>query len=131
MNVLLSIKPKFAEKILDGTKRFEFRKRLFKDPRVKKVIIYATKPIGRVVGEFSIEGYTTGTPEWVWTQTGNYAGISKDYFFEYFLEKEWAVAIHIGKVSRYPDPMQLNQLRENLSPPQSFVYLCDVDDVLI
>ena len=31
MKVLLSIKPEFAEKILNGTKRFEFRKGIFKN----------------------------------------------------------------------------------------------------
>lgn len=30
MKVLLSIKPEYVEKILDGTKKFEFRKGIFK-----------------------------------------------------------------------------------------------------
>lgn len=30
MKVLLSIKPEFANKIFEGTKRFEFRKSIFK-----------------------------------------------------------------------------------------------------
>ena len=55
MKILLSIKPEFAEKILDGTKKFEFRRRVHTRPEVKSVIIYATMPVGRVIGEFSIE----------------------------------------------------------------------------
>ena len=36
MKVVLSIKPEFAFKIFDGTKQFEFRKAIFKNPAVKK-----------------------------------------------------------------------------------------------
>ena len=31
MKVVLSIKPEFANKIFDGTKKFEFRKSIFKN----------------------------------------------------------------------------------------------------
>ena len=55
MKVLLSIKPEFAEKILNGTKRFEFRKGIFKNPQISTVVIYATMPLGKVVGQFRIE----------------------------------------------------------------------------
>ena len=47
MNVLLSIKPEFAFKIFDGTKKYEFRKSIFKKPGVKKVIVYASSPTGK------------------------------------------------------------------------------------
>ena len=36
MNVLLSIKPRFVEKILEGEKRFEFRKGIFKQDVAKR-----------------------------------------------------------------------------------------------
>ena len=38
MKVLLSIKPEFAEKIFNGTKKYEFRKSIFKNKDVDKVI---------------------------------------------------------------------------------------------
>ena len=53
--VLLSIRPEFAEKILDGRKRFEFRRTIFRDTNVTKAIIYASRPVCRVIGEFEIE----------------------------------------------------------------------------
>jgi len=52
MQVLLSIKPEYAEKILNGEKKYEFRKVLPKNKSITKVIIYATMPIGKVIGEF-------------------------------------------------------------------------------
>lgn len=35
--VLLSIKPKFAHKIFDGTKKYEFHKQIFKDDTITTV----------------------------------------------------------------------------------------------
>jgi len=55
MNVILSIKPEYAFKIFNGTKLFEFRKAIFKNPAVKKVIVYASSPVQRVIGEFEID----------------------------------------------------------------------------
>ena len=52
--VLLSIKPQYADKILSGDKKFEFRRLLYKSPNVKKIIIYATSPVMRVIGEFDV-----------------------------------------------------------------------------
>ena len=48
-NVLLSIKPEFAEKIFQGVKRYEFRKALFKNREVEKIIVYASAPVSKVI----------------------------------------------------------------------------------
>jgi len=37
MKILLSIKPEYAEKIFAGTKKYEFRRSIFKNPDVKTV----------------------------------------------------------------------------------------------
>ncbi len=55
MKVLLSIKPKYAELIFDGSKKFEFRRTIFKNIQVKTVVVYASSPVQRVIGEFQIE----------------------------------------------------------------------------
>ena len=69
MRVLLSIKPEYAEKILSGEKRYEFRRALFKNPEIKKVVIYATSPIKKVIGEFDIECILTLELEDLWRKT--------------------------------------------------------------
>ena len=53
MNVILSIKPEFVEKIFSGEKQYEYRKVLFKQ-KVDTVYIYASRPISKIVGEFKI-----------------------------------------------------------------------------
>ncbi|CQH58137.1 MULTISPECIES: ASCH domain-containing protein [Yersinia] len=123
MKVLLSIKPEFVERILDGSKRFEFRKGVFKNSNVKSVVIYATMPIGMIVGEFDIADVIEDTPSIVWKKTQKYAGISKHFFDSYFDSRERAVAIQISNVRKYDTPMLLSSLGENISAPQSYRYL--------
>ena len=52
MKVVLSIKPEFANKIFDGSKKFEFRKVIFKNEKIKTVIVYASSPVQKVIGGF-------------------------------------------------------------------------------
>jgi len=47
MNVILSIKPKYARLILSGAKRYEFRKSIFNNKHVVEAYIYATSPVKR------------------------------------------------------------------------------------
>lgn len=42
--ILLSIKPRFVEQILNGEKRFEYRKRV-PERHVNKIIIYNSSPV--------------------------------------------------------------------------------------
>ncbi|WP_447885730.1 ASCH domain-containing protein [Serratia fonticola] len=123
MKVLLSIKPEFVERILDGSKKFEFRKGIFKNEMVKSVVIYATMPVGMVVGEFDIADVIEDKPAIVWSKTKKYAGISKDFFDIYFNSREKAFAIKIGDVRRYETPMMLSALGKNITAPQSYRYL--------
>ena len=53
--VLLSVKPQFAEAILAGKKTFEFRRAVFRRENVRTVVLYASSPTRKVVGEFIID----------------------------------------------------------------------------
>jgi predicted transcriptional regulator len=123
MKILLSIKPEFAEKILSGAKRFEFRKVLFKNPDVKTVVIYATMPVGKVVGEFDIDEVLSARPKMLWSLTEEFAGIPHGYFNEYFEGRDIGHAIKVNKVRRYKKPLNLLQVLPSGIAPQSFCYL--------
>lgn len=123
MKVLLSIKPEFAEKILDGTKKFEFRKGIFKNSEITTVVIYATMPVGKVVGQFSIDEILTNDPESLWIKTKRYAGISKKFFDSYYSGRDRAYAIKVGQVERFEVPLPLSSLGDGIKAPQSFLYL--------
>jgi len=123
MKVLLSIKPEFAEKILDGSKKFEFRKGIFKNSEITTVVIYATMPVGKVVGQFQIADVLTDNPESLWNKTKRYAGISKSFYDSYYEGRDKAVAIKIGSVERFSAPQPISSLGINIKPPQSYLYL--------
>lgn len=123
MKVLLSIKPEYANKILSGEKRFEFRKAIFKDPNVRTVIIYATKPVGKVIGEFEIEAVISARPETLWRKTKKFSGITRLFFDEYFMGRDTGYAIQVKKAHKYQTPLDLKSVLPNNFPPQSFCYL--------
>ena len=50
---LLSIKPKFADKIISGEKKFEYRTHI-PSRHINSIVIYSTSPIGRIIGEVEV-----------------------------------------------------------------------------
>jgi predicted transcriptional regulator len=122
MIVLLSIKPEFAYKIFEGKKRYEFRKAIFKKEGVTKVIVYASAPISKVIGEFKIAEIIHDELERLWQETNLYAGIDEDYFYRYFAKREMGYAIKIHDARLYKDKLCIRQ-HFGLTPPQSFAYV--------
>lgn len=124
MKVVLSIKPEFAYKIFDGSKKFEFRKSIFKNTDVKLVLVYASYPVQQVIGEFEIEDILNYDLQTLWELTQEHSGISEDFYYKYFADKEQGFAIKIKKTKKYRTPKCL-RTDFNLFPPQSFAYLTD------
>jgi len=122
MQVLLSIKPEFALKIFDGSKRYEYRRTIFKNQEVSRVIVYASDPIKQIIGEFEIEDILHEDPESLWAKTKRHAGISKKRFFNYFTNKSKGYAIKVKATRAYDNPIPLGSLMISL-PPQSYMYL--------
>ncbi len=122
MRVLLSIKPEFALKIFDGSKRYEYRRAIFKREEVTRIVVYASDPIKQVIGEFEIGGILYDAPQMLWAKTRHHSGISKQKFFEYFTNKVKGYAIKVNSTKIYDTPLPLD-IFEVSSPPQSFMYL--------
>ena len=122
MKVLLSIKPKYAELILDGEKKYEFRRAIFKNPSVKKVVIYASSPISKIIGEFEIDDILSLKLTELWEHTMMHSGIDKDFYDSYFTGKDIGHAIKVKSVKRYAKHKELSDFNINYAP-QSFAYL--------
>jgi predicted transcriptional regulator len=121
--VLLSVKPKFAEAILAGVKTFEFRRALFRRPDIKTVVLYASSPTCKVVGEFTIEQVLSLKPDALWGKTRAGGGIDREYFDRYFEGRDTAHALKVKQARRYRWPLSLQQDYGITHPPQSFCYL--------
>lgn len=122
MRVLMSIKPEFVKKIASGEKTFEFRKILFKCSGIKTIVVYASSPVSKIVGEFNIDNILTDEPSKIWYLTHEKSGISKKYFDDYFHGKPIAHAISISSFKKYPYPRPLSYVNV-LRAPQSFCYI--------
>lgn len=66
--LLISIHPKFVEKILTGEKRFEFRKHI-PSCEISHILIHATTPEKRLVAIAEVEQVLQAPPSVLWEQT--------------------------------------------------------------
>jgi predicted transcriptional regulator len=121
MNVLLSIKPKYANQIVKGNKKYEFRKSIFKKRDLEMVYIYSSSPVKRIVGAFAIKNIIEKHPRLLWIEYKDFSGIDENDFFSYFRGKEKGFAIEIGDVEVF-DPIDPKEYIPNFVPPQSFCY---------
>lgn len=119
--ILLSINPEHVENILHGRKIYEFRKQSCKR-RVNKIIIYSTAPVKKVVGEVEVLDILEMDKQKLWNITKKEAGISKEFFDLYYVNKKTAVAYKLGNVIEYERPKSLEELGIKMAP-QSFVYM--------
>jgi len=120
--VLLSIHPEFAEAIMRGYKRVEFRRRPPASD-TSHVILYATAPVSRIVGWFSVASIEADEPRSLWDRFGSVGSISEDAFDAYYEACGKGAAIRVGEVETLDKPVRLDDLEPGLRPPQSFRYV--------
>lgn len=118
---LMSLRPRFAKAILLGTKRVEFRKRPFSRP-IRFALIYATKPIGKVVGAFEIQAVNVASPSVLWERYRDVGGVHRDELEAYYHNAEAGVAIEIGHMWDLCPGVDLTDLGLAERPPQSYSY---------
>lgn len=121
---LMSIYPEFANGILSGRKKVEFRKTMFRKD-VTHILIYATAPTQDVVGYFEVVGIESGRPEEIWDKYKHVSGLSRDAFMGYFKDAKTAIAIRVGRAVTLTSPIRLQGLAPQLLPPQNFRYLSE------
>ena len=120
--LLLSIKPKYVDAILAGTKRVEYRTRIRKDPEVTTALIYRSGDLKKIVAEFTIGGIIEGSPKQVWEQTKDFGGIEEKDYFRYFATRDIAYAYQICNLVIYPEAIPLSSLGIKKAP-MSFMYI--------
>ena len=85
--------------------------------------MYATMPVGRVVGEFDVAAHHETTPDEMWENTAQHAGIDRGAFVAYFGARPTAHAIEVLEARRYAEPKTLADAAGIARAPQSFCYL--------
>jgi predicted transcriptional regulator len=125
--ILVSIKPKYAAEILSGSKSVEIRRKFSRRWVGSRVVLYASRPLGALVGEATIDSVTSGGPEEIWSRFGSRIGCSSEEYEAYVRSAPDVYAIELCDVFPYIYPVSLAQIshlvQKDLRPPQSF---CDL-----
>lgn len=121
---LISIHPNYADMIINGVKRVEFR-RVWASRPVKVLVIYATAPVQKIVALARIGRVSVAPRNKLWNLAKELGGgLSRKELFCYLNGKQLAVAIELIDVTPITgglDPTKL--FGEGFRPPQSFRYL--------
>jgi len=125
-NILISLEPKHAQNILNGSKLVELRRRTMHVTPGTTMWMYVKLPIGSIIGKVRIKDAKHGTPKALWKDFGAVSGISKNEFFSYFNGVNFGVALILSDATRLEREIALDELREQnnrFHPPQFFTRL--------
>lgn len=121
-HVVMSVHPQFAEAIMDGRKKVEFRKRRLADD-VAVVWVYATAPVSRVIGYFEVGTIHTANPTDLWDRFSNVGCIDRAAFDRYYADSPTGAGISIRKAVRLQSPAHIADILPSGVPPQSYAYV--------
>lgn len=129
--IILSIQPRYAEKIFDGSKAVELRRVRPKVDKGDVALVYVSSPVKAMHGAFSIEKVIVAPLNELWGYVKGLAGITRKEFDAYYEGATVGVGIFIdlSSLRELNTPMELNHLRRNwpqFQPPQSYRYLSSV-----
>lgn len=127
VDAIISIHPNYADAILAGTKTIELRRRIPELRLGTRLWIYATRPVGAVIGFVTIQSVSKAHPSTIWKRHRNGVGIDYDEFKAYFSGTEEAIAIALVS-AKHTCPITVDQLREirgKFHPPQVLTRLTE------
>ncbi|MDO8990063.1 MAG: ASCH domain-containing protein [Sideroxyarcus sp.] len=125
--VLLSIKPKYANLILAGTKRVELR-RSWPSNDIGVMVIYSSAPIQKLVGLAFIDRINECDLDHLWAiAEANGGGVTFDELKAYVGNKKTSFGVMISRVKVAEVEVDPKELFSDFTPPQSFLYLGPAD----
>jgi predicted transcriptional regulator len=125
-DVLVSIRPFYASKILDGRKTVELRRKF---PEVASTgamaLIYSSSPVSAIVGYARIKFVLKLPVSQIWKDHGDAACISKENFDAYFAGLKYGFAIVLESPKLLKRQLTAIDLADafGIVPPQSYRYL--------
>ena len=124
MFYLMSIHDNYASLILSGKKKVEIRKNRVHMLPNDYVAIYATKPLGRIIGYFIVDSVTINNRSIIWEAYKDRACILQEDYLQYTRDKNIISAIVIKK-SVKQDGLCLADI--GLRIPQSYTRISKKD----
>jgi predicted transcriptional regulator len=125
--LLMSVKPEFAERIMCRKKTVELRRKFSTRWIGHRINIYASAPVMGLMGEARIAGVVVNNPEMIWERFHDQIGCSRPEFDAYIAGASEVYAIELDEVRPYRERFPLGQIshliKEHLTPPQSYMTL--------
>ncbi len=103
--LLLSVRPTFVRRILEGTKTVELRRIRPHVVPGQHVLIYSSAPTMALLASAVVERLAAASPDSLWSQVAGLAGVSRAEYDAYFRDAERAVAIWLGGVAAFDRPI--------------------------
>jgi predicted transcriptional regulator len=125
-DVLVSVQPKFASKIIDGAKTVELRRKFPESTATGAfALIYSSSPVRAAVGYARIREVLRLPISRLWREHGVAACVSKKEFDKYFHGQAFGFAILLEKIRLLNPQIAAADLEEEFGivPPQSYRYL--------
>lgn len=133
-NILLSIEPEWADAILDGTKRYEYRKVAPAQGPPMRLVLYASAPVKAAVGVAWSYNMARDCPvETIVEETARWPS-TPQRIRQYFDGAETGNAIHIASYRRFDEPIPRSDLVDmGLTPSQNFRYIdqCPAHEIVV
>lgn len=124
-DVVLSIRPEYSRRIIEGKKTVELRRRFpLSAPKGTLAYIYSTSPDQALVGRAEIADVVKVPVPEIWRKYSDSAFIEKSDFNEYFRGLQEGFVLKFKNAQPLPRQLNLAELRERFGfePPQSFLY---------
>ena len=93
--VILSVKPRWADKILSGQKVIELRRRFPIPPSPISALLYASSPTKALVGVVTVESVACLPPDVLWPRVAQHACVTIWQYQSYFEESDKAFALRV------------------------------------
>ncbi len=121
--VLISIKPKYTDLIVAGSKTVELR-RSWPPNDVHAMVIYSSAPVQKLVAIAYIDRLEEKDLEGLWDIAQRHGGgVSREELAEYLAGKKSGFGLMIKSVDVAECQVDPKQLFPDFTPPQSFLYL--------
>ena len=124
--ILISIRPRWVEKIASGEKRAELRKML--PVWSGRMWVYETAPVKAIVGSMDIEKVERLPVEELWEAVKDASCVGHEEFLAYYKDAKEGYAAWIAGWHPLQKPIRLSELGLKL-PPQSWQWI--EEDVLL
>jgi predicted transcriptional regulator len=119
-----------VDRLLDGSKTVEIRRRPWNVPDGTVVLLYASRDVKGIVGSVVVASTETDTPRRLWGRVSSHVGISRAEYYDYLAGAPTATAISVESVRRLEAPIALDELRQRYPAfvvPQSFRFVEDME----